>query len=88
MLTSFRYWWTLAVVTMLPMAYIDFQPQITGLFFISFILGTLTSELFFSGRLSDWIMDEAAKKRGGPREPEDRLWLSYPAALLSTCKYS
>lgn len=78
-----QYWWILSIITMLPVAYVDYSPQIQGLFFIGLILGTLFSELFCSGRLSDWLVTKLAKKNSGIKTAEMRLWLAYPAALLS-----
>ena len=77
------YWWVLSVITMLPAAYIDFTPLIQGLLFIGLLLGTLFAELFVGGRLSDVIVARLAKKNGGVRLPEMRLWLAYPAGLLT-----
>ena len=77
------YWWILSLITMLPAAYISYSPQIQGLLFIGLLLGTLVSEFAFSGRLSDLIVLKLAKKNSGLRTPEMRLWLAYPAALLS-----
>ena len=47
------------------------------------IVGTLFSEVFCSGRLSDWLVVKLAKRNGGFKTPEMRLWLAYPAALLT-----
>lgn len=80
------YWWILSIITMLPAAYVSYSPQIQGLLFIGLLLGTLFSEVFCSGRLSDSIVLRLAKKNGGIRTPEMRLWLAYPAALLSASK--
>lgn len=78
------YWWMLSVITIIPVAYADYEPHIQGLLFIGLLLGTLVAELFFSGRLSDVISKRLAKKRGHHvRLAEDRLWLAYPAALLT-----
>lgn len=82
------YWWILSVITMLPAAYLQYSPQIQGLLFIGLLLGTLFSEIFCSGRLSDFIVMKLAKKNSGVRVPEMRLWLAYPAALLSAGKPS
>lgn len=49
---------------------------------IGLILGTLVSEIFFSGRLSDWIVLKLAKKNNNVRTPEMRLWLWYPTSVL------
>lgn len=80
------YWWLLSIITMLPAAYVQYSPQIQGLLFLGLILGTLFSEILCSGRLSDYIILRLAKKNGGVRFPEMRLWLAYPAALLSASK--
>ena len=80
------YWWMLSIITMLPAAYVQYSPQIQGLLFLGLLLGTLFAEIFCSGRLSDYIVLRLAKKNGGVRTPEMRLWLAYPAALLSASK--
>lgn len=54
-----------------------------SLLFVGLIIGTLFSEVFCSGRLSDWIVVKLAKRNGGMKTPEMRLWLVYPAALLT-----
>ncbi|KAF2839660.1 major facilitator superfamily transporter [Patellaria atrata CBS 101060] len=77
------YWWLLCVITMLPIAYETYQPHIQGLLFIGLILGTLFSELFTSGKLSDIIIRRLVKKNNGIKTAEMRLWLAYPAAFLS-----
>lgn len=82
------YWWILSIITMLPAAYVQYSPQIQGLLFLGLLLGTLFSEIFCSGRLSDLIVLRLAKKNGGVRLPEMRLWLAYPAALLSASKFT
>ena len=80
------YWWVLSIITMLPAAYMQYSPQIQGLLFLGLLLGTLFSEVFCSGRLSDSIVTKLAEKNNGVRVPEMRLWLAYPAALLSASK--
>ncbi|KAF4880720.1 putative transporter [Colletotrichum siamense] len=77
------YWWVLSVITMIPVAYVDYSPQTQGLFFIGLIVGTLISEIFFSGKLSDWLVIKLAKRNDGIKTAEMRLWLAYPAALLT-----
>lgn len=77
------YWWILSIITMLPAAYISYTPQIQGLLFLGLLLGTLFAEVFCSGRMSDYIVLRLAQKNNGVRVPEMRLWLAYPAALLS-----
>ncbi|GKT60202.1 MFS transporter [Colletotrichum tofieldiae] len=78
------YWWVLSVITMIPVAYIEYSPQTQGLFFIGLIVGTLVSEIFFSGKLSDWLVIKLAKRNDGVKTAEMRLWLTYPAALLTS----
>lgn len=78
------YWWVLSVITMLPAAYADYTPQIQGLLFIGLLLGTLFAEVFLGGHLSDLVCTRLAKRNGGVRLPEMRLWLIYPAGLLSS----
>jgi MFS family permease len=77
------YWWVLSVITMLPVAYIQYTPLIQGLLFIGLLLGTLFAEVFLGGRLSDWLCARLTKKNNGIRLPEMRLWLIYPAGTLS-----
>ncbi|KAF2762094.1 major facilitator superfamily transporter [Pseudovirgaria hyperparasitica] len=77
------YWWILSVITYIPVAYAQYAPQIQGLLFIGLILGTLLSEILCSGTLSDWLVVKLAKRNAGVRTAEMRLWLAYPAALLS-----
>ncbi|QRW01918.1 major facilitator superfamily transporter [Ceratobasidium sp. AG-Ba] len=76
------YWFILCVITMLPGAYPDYNPQVQGLLFLGFIIGTLISELLFSGGLSDYLVRRAALKNNGERIPEKRLLLYFPAAIL------
>jgi MFS family permease len=77
------YWFVLSVITMLPAAYVDYTPQIQGCLFIGLLLGTLFAEVFLGGRLSDYVCARLAKQNGGLRIPEQRLWLIYPAGVLS-----
>ncbi|KPI39129.1 putative transporter [Cyphellophora attinorum] len=77
------YWWVLSVITMLPAAYLSYTPQIQGLLFIGLLLGTLFAEVFLGGRLSDFICAKLAKNNNGIRVPEMRLWLIYPAGVLT-----
>ncbi|KAG8736192.1 hypothetical protein FRC12_017736 [Ceratobasidium sp. 428] len=78
------YWFILCVITMLPGAYPDYNPQVQGLLFLGFIIGTLISELLFSGGISDYLVRRAAASNNGERIPEKRLLLYFPAALLTT----
>jgi MFS family permease len=70
---------------MLPGAYPDYNPQVQGLLFLGFIVGTLISEMLFSGGLSDYLVQRTARKNNGERIPEKRLLLYFPAAI---CKFS
>ena len=78
----FEYWWLLSLVTMQPAAYVDYSLEAQGLFYIGLILGTVFGELFCSGRQSDWLSARLAKKNGGVKQPEMRLWFGYPGAIL------
>jgi hypothetical protein len=80
------YWWVLSVITMVPAAYANYTPLIQGLLFLGLFLGTIVSEIFCSGRLSDYIVEKLAKKRGNVRVAEMRLWLAYPAILVTAGK--
>ncbi len=80
------YWWVLSIITMIPAAYVQYSPQIQGLLFLGLLLGTLFSEIFCSGRLSDWLVMRLTKRNNNVRVAEMRLWLAYPAALLSASK--
>ncbi|RJE19998.1 Mfs transporter [Aspergillus sclerotialis] len=77
------YWWVLSVITMIPAAYPQYSPLIQGLLFLGLLVGTLISEVCCSGRLSDHIVNRLAKRNGGVRVAEMRLWLVYPAGLLT-----
>lgn len=72
------------VLTMVPAAYSEYKIQIQGLFFVGPLIGVLFAEAFCSGRLSDWLVMRLANRNGDQRTPEMRLWLGYPAAVLST----
>ncbi|KAF7593294.1 hypothetical protein BBP40_011673 [Aspergillus hancockii] len=77
------YWWVLSVITMVPAAYAEYSPLIQGLLFLGLFLGTVVSEVCCSGRLSDYIVKRLAKKNQGVRVAEMRLWLAYPAILIT-----
>lgn len=81
------YWWILSIITMIPAAYAQYSPQIQGLLFLGLLLGTLFSEVFCSGRLSDWLVLRLTRRNNNVRVAEMRLWLAYPAALLSASEY-
>ncbi|GIZ41604.1 hypothetical protein CKM354_000490300 [Cercospora kikuchii] len=78
------YWWMLSVITLVPVAYASYSPQIQGLLFIGLIVGTLFSEIFCSGRLSDWLVAKLAARANSTKTPEMRIWLLYPAAVLTS----
>ena len=81
------YWWVLSVITMVPAAYEMYSPLIQGLLFLGLFLGTLVAEICCSGRLSDWIVGRLARRNGGVRVPEMRLWLAYPAIVITAGEY-
>lgn len=66
-----------------PAAYADYALQIQGLLFIGILVGIVTAEALCSGRLSDRIMAILTRRNGNKRVPEMRLWLGYPAAVIS-----
>jgi hypothetical protein len=78
------YWWVLSVITMVPAAYANYTPLIQGLLFLGLFLGTVLSEIGCSGRLSDFIVERLSKKNSNIRVPEMRLWLAYPAILITS----
>ena len=43
----------------------------------------MASEILCSGRLSDWLIVRLAKQNNNIKTPEMRLWLSYPAAIVT-----
>ena len=69
---------------MLPAAYPTYSPQIQGLLFSGLIIGTVIAEVFFSGSLSDRLVSHISRTQKKPRTPEMRLWLFWPAALLTS----
>lgn len=77
------YWWVLSVITYLPVAYPQYAANIQGLLFLGLILGTLICEIFCSGTLSDRIVSLLAKKNNDIRVAEMRLWLVYPAVIIT-----
>jgi hypothetical protein len=77
------YWWVLSVITMVPAAYPQYSPLIQGLLFLGLLLGTVVSEICCSGRLSDYIVKRLARKNGNVRVAEMRLWLAYPAIVVT-----
>ena len=78
-----QYWWIVSLMTMEPMAYEDKSPQIQGVLFLGLLIGVLFAEVFCSGHASDKLVMFLAKRNNNERQPEMRLWLGYPAAVLS-----
>lgn len=69
---------------MLPAAYPTYSPQIQGLLFSGLIIGTIIAEVFFSGTLSDKLVEYICRKKQITRSPEMRLWLFWPAAFFTS----
>ncbi|KAL1860744.1 hypothetical protein VTK73DRAFT_7189 [Phialemonium thermophilum] len=78
-----QYWWIVALATIEPLAYEKYSPQIQGALFLGLLVGVLFAELFCSGHASDKLMMYLAKRNNNERVPEMRLWLGYPACVLS-----
>lgn len=66
-----------------PAAYENYSLQIQGLLFIGLLVGVVAAEVLFSGRLSDRIMAILTRRNNNQRVPEMRLWLGYPATIIS-----
>ncbi|EED14835.1 MFS transporter, putative [Talaromyces stipitatus ATCC 10500] len=79
-----QYWWICGISTLIPDAYINDSPRTQGLLLIGLLVGLLVAEVVCSGNLSDKLMSYLAKRNGGIRVPEMRLWLGYPAAVVSS----
>lgn len=73
-----------SISTLVPDAYINDSPRTQGLLLIGLLVGLLFAEVVCSGNLSDKLMSHLARKNGGIRVPEMRLWLGYPAAVVSS----
>ncbi|EPE03591.1 mfs transporter [Ophiostoma piceae UAMH 11346] len=78
-----QYWWIVSLMTIEPLAYEDKSPQIQGVLFLGLLVGVLIAEVFCSGHASDKLVMFLAKRNNNERQPEMRLWLGYPAAVLS-----
>lgn len=50
--------------------------------FIGLLVGTLTAECFFSGRLGDHIIGRITARGDVAQTPEMRLWMGYPGIVL------
>ena len=81
------YWWVVAVITMVPSAYEEYSALIQGLLVLGLFVGTIVAEVGCSGWLSDWLVGWLAKRPGGVRVAEMRLWLGYPAVLITGGKF-
>ena len=83
-----RYWWRVSITAYLLWTKDSFpaESRWQGLLFIGFILGTLLSEILFSGALGDKIMLKYVARNGGVRMPEFRLLLIIPAAVIAAGK--
>lgn len=74
----------MSIMTMVPEAYSNYSPDIQGLLFVGLIVGVVVAEFALSGHVSDRLVARLARKNGGRRTPEMRLWLGYPAAIVSS----
>lgn len=80
----FQYWWVVSLMTIEPLAYETQSSQVQGLRFLGFVVGLLFAEAFVSGHASDKLVLWLSRRtHDGQRTPEMRLWLGYPAAVLS-----
>ncbi|BCS30696.1 uncharacterized protein APUU_80999S [Aspergillus puulaauensis] len=60
----------------------DFSPSAIGLFHLGGFIGALLATLSMAP-LIDWVIIRLAKRNNGVFEPEMRLWMSVPAALIN-----
>jgi len=60
---------------------------LSSLFFLGLIIGTLVAEFTCSGSLSDKLVLRLAARNNGIKTAEMRLWLVYPAAILTGSKF-
>ncbi|KAL2812979.1 major facilitator superfamily domain-containing protein [Aspergillus granulosus] len=60
----------------------NFSPSAIGLFHLGAFIGALLATLIMSP-LIDWTIIRLAKRNNGIFEPEMRLWMSIPAALIN-----
>ncbi|KAF8314783.1 MFS general substrate transporter [Clavulina sp. PMI_390] len=77
------YLWIMCVITMLPVAYPTWRPEIQGLLVTGMILGTIIAEFTLSGTLSDRLVHRLSGGVTLQRRPEMRLWLVIPAVLTT-----
>lgn len=71
-------------MTLIPDAYVNDSPKVQGLLLIGLLVGLLAAEVLCSGRLSDKLIGYLMVKDGSDRAPEMRLWLGFPAAIVSS----
>ncbi|TVY29260.1 putative transporter [Lachnellula hyalina] len=80
----FQYWWVTSVTSLVPDAYATDAPNIQGAKLVGLLVGLLAAEVLCSGALSDKIMVILTRKNNGKRVPEMRLYLGFPAAIISS----
>ncbi|TVY91959.1 putative transporter [Lachnellula willkommii] len=80
----FQYWWVTSVTTLVPDAYATDAPNIQGAKLLGLLIGLLAAEVLCSGALSDKIMVILTRRNNGKRVPEMRLYLGFPAAVISS----
>lgn len=56
----------------------------SGLMNVPCLIGAIIG-CFWGGYMSDRFVEWIARRRGGIREAEDRLWMMYPCAVFSPC---
>ncbi|KAL2107322.1 hypothetical protein VUR80DRAFT_5395 [Thermomyces stellatus] len=61
----------------------NWPAAMVGVAYVSPILGALAASIW-SGWFADWVALRLARRNGGIREPEHRLWVLLVAGLLST----
>lgn len=70
-----------ATASLIFTTYYNFSPSMTGLTYISPIIGTFIAT-FYTGIYGDKFKLRMAKRNGGIAEPEHRLWLTLPFLVL------
>lgn len=60
----------------------NFPPAMVGVAYLSPFIGAALSS-FWSGNLSDWVVLRLARRNGGIREPEQRLWGLLVSGLIT-----
>jgi MFS family permease len=59
----------------------NFSTDMVGVSFVAAAIG-VTVGCYFSGPLSDWLIIYMARRNGGVREPEHRLWVAMVPLLI------